>query len=74
MEWEEVLGNPLPKNPSEDIHEEVDSVEDSSREEDSWDAQTWKLFAQVLEGFANLNNQQEQPPAFGKRLAQWSFN
>jgi len=57
MEWEEVLGNPLPKNPSEDIHEEVDSVEDSSREEDSWDAQTWKLFAQVLEGFANLNNQ-----------------
>jgi len=56
MEWEEVLGNPLPKNPSEDIHEEVDSVEDFD-ETSGWDAQTWKLLGQVLEGMAELKGQ-----------------
>ena len=54
MEWEEVLGNPVPSNPSEEaIHGEADSVEDFD-ETSGWDAETWKLLGRVLEGMATL--------------------
>ena len=48
MEWEEVLGSPVPNNPSEDLHEEADSVEEE------WDAETYQLLGRVLEGMATL--------------------